>query len=438
MRFAVGCVLAIGCSSGRGVDVEITPPQGTVRVELLVAPSDCSDPTCDAGIAWTTAGPQAAGKVYDVDHDTRNMLGVPASGSVRFQLHSSTDDHIDRIAAIAFDGQDNALALEVLRDLVVPTNSAEIWQVQLEPIVDIPDMPDAAPAAGSPTKREHVWRAPAGSAEDASTYPSCLVTQEWDDSAKLWNRDFVVPSDRDCDNQTIECNPFWYDFDVGTPASVCATATSGHFTPACVLGGSLCADGRSDSTACTVPTNSPFQCVPDAICKCTDPGTFDACVRQELSTGFATPLASPITYADCEFPFLTGAPAPCQSNSANLQRIAMPPSCTGVALYRFDVPGKMLVATNNASFTLNGASFQMQVQLNDTSGCAVTLVWQSGASVLTPLPLLVDVAYGSTTHLLMPVKLGYQPTATCPPPVQRLACQIYGAATNDQMFTCVK
>ncbi len=442
MRSPVLCALgAIGCgSTGSGVDVDVKAPSGTRTVELLVAPDDCTDATCSDGIAWTTMGPQVAGTIYRTDSDTRDTLQVPASGTVRFQLHSKTDHPIDRIVAIGFDAGGAPLSIKVLQDVVVPTDHEEIWKLSLEPIDEIGDAPDAQPAAGSPTERQHVWRAPVvqGGPEDPASYPSCVVTQSWSDSEMTWDRHFIVPSDHDCDNQAIECNANWYDFGAGQQASACATNTSGMFSPACLVGGSLCADGRSDSMACVVDASHPALCVPDDMCQCSDPGTFDTCVRDELVAGFTSPMTSPITFANCEFPEGAGSTGPCQSNSANRLAIAMPPSCSSVTLYRFAVPGATMVAMNNASFTLNNASFQMQVQLNDSAGCPVALVWQSGNATLTPTPLLLDVTYGTTVHLLMPVRLAYVPAMTCPPIGQRPDCPLVGAGANDHMFTCTR
>ncbi|MGE5185439.1 MAG: hypothetical protein ACM31C_25420 [Acidobacteriota bacterium] len=446
MRSPVLCALvAIGCgSSGSGVDVEVKAPSGTRTVELLVAPGDCTDATCSDGIAWTIAGPQAAGTIYKVDSDTRNTLQVPASGTVRFRLHSNADQTIDRLAAIGFDAAGAPLSIKVLHDIVVPTDHAEIWQLSLDAIDEIGDQPDAPPASGTPTERQHVWRAPVvqGGPEDPASYPSCVVTQSWSDSDSSWDRHFIVPSDHDCDNQAIECNANWYDFAAGQTASVCATNNSGTFAPACIVGGSLCADGRSSSTACAADPSHPPLCIPDAMCQCTDPGTFDTCVRDELAAGFTAPMQSPVTFANCDFPSVTGtagSAGPCQSNSANRLVIDMPSSCTAVTLYRFGVPGAMMVAMNDSSFTLNNnQSFQMQVTLGDGGGCPIALVWQSGTASLAATPLLLDVAYGTNVHLLMPVRIAYVPSPTCPPVTQTPNCPLVGAGANDHMFTCIK
>jgi hypothetical protein len=119
------CALVLAsCEGGRGVDIEVTAPAGAQVVEMLVAPTSCTDTDgtskCAPGIAWTAAGPQATGTIYSTDSDARDVVTVPANGRVRFRLVGTSKAPIARLAFVAFDANEQVLALSVLENVVVP------------------------------------------------------------------------------------------------------------------------------------------------------------------------------------------------------------------------------------------------------------------------------------------------------------------------------
>ncbi len=436
---ALPLAIAACHSVGTGADIEVTPPAGTAEVELLVAPDPCDDGTgnaCAAGIAWPMLNEQPVGTIYSLDNDKRNAIPVTTSGqTVRFRLEPGETSHVDRLAVIAFDGAGNASAAKLLSDVTIPS-AAQIWKVDLDTITPIGSML-GVPAPNGPTKLTEVWRAPVrstGGSEDPSQLASCFAQQSWDADKAMWEREFLAPTqDADCDNQMIECNSYWYDYGATAGGSPCLTATS-PFAPACVIGASLCADGRSSTTSCTYPpANNVTVCVPDSLCACNDPGKLASCVRNVVDAALAG--TSALTYADCgPFPVdSTTNSGPCTSNNENQMVLQLPLSnALHISVGLLGVPFGAALATDNGSFPVGTAMFTLQA---DPSNGTVQLTWDKGSPPLVSPDLLLDVQY-TALDILVPLKIGFGTPMPCPSGAQNTSCILKGRGSADNEFHC--
>jgi hypothetical protein len=443
MRHLLLLALVACKSAGTGVDIEVVPPPGTAEVELLVAPERCSDSlgsACAVGIGWPPLkGPQPTppGTIYSLDNDMRNVIPVTRDGDkVRFRLEPGDSGEVERLAVIAFDGAGSASAFSELDHVTIPTTPPEIWQVDLATIDPI-GMMLGPPTNASPTDLVQVWRPPMrpdGGTEDPSTFASCFARQTWDASQLTWNREFLAPtSDPDCDNESIECNPYWYDYATGTGGTACLTPTS-SFAPTCVIGGSACADGQSSTTRCALPVGNLMAiCVPDALCACMDPGSLSQCVGGVVD-GTIT-VTTPLTSVECNmFPINKAANSgPCNSNNANQVTVTLPlANASHMSIGLLAVPFGTPLATDQGTFMVGTAGFTMHANL--TLG-TIQLTWETGTAPIKVPDLMIDVAF-TTEHVLIPLKIGFNPALLCPPQTITLTCSPGGKGSGDNMFRC--
>jgi hypothetical protein len=433
----------VACGTkGKGVDIEVVPPSGTAEVELLVAPEACSDASgsaCALGIGWPMLNvPQVPpGTIYSLDNDTRNVIPVTRDGqTVSFRLEPGDTSQVERLVVIAFDGGGNASAFGLLDHVTIPI-TPQIWKVALEAIIPIGST--LGPPTNGATDLVQVWRAPArpgGGTEDPATFASCFARQTWEPELMMWNRELLAPTrDPDCDNEVTECNPYWYDYATGTGGAACLTATS-SYAPACVIGGSSCADGQSSSTSCMLATgNLNAVCVPDALCACGDPGRLGLCVRGLVDAGFTTTGSGAPTFADCSgFPTVSATAGPCTSNSANVMSFQLPvANAAHISIGLLSVPFSMPLVTDQGMFPVGTAGFSLQ---SDPAIGMVRLTWETGNAPLKAPDLVIDVAF-PLHHILIPLEITFLSGMQCPPTtMQKIDCPLRGKGSADNEFRC--
>jgi hypothetical protein len=434
MRGAIAIACLTSCG-GSGADVEVRSHGVAIdSVELFVAPGACTRPNgspCASGIAWATDLPdQPPGEILLLS-DTAALTAKATGNAATFRLEAvAGSTHVARVAAIGMSqGQPVAAGL-LAPDLDIPLSHAEVWQLPLAPMADVAaGDPDLPPAANAPTDRVHVWT----SDRRAPGLTDCAMIQHWD--RFQWDRQyFVPPIDRDCDGEMVECNNYWYDFNVGGAATTCLTTNGAADQGVCTIGTALCADGRSSNGSCTQST--PEFCVADAICSsCTTDPTVDVtCVKQVISDALSA-SAPVVPLADCSFvPDIAAAGQPCTVMNSNQIVLDLSPlglGCTAADVRPLDLP----LGAPMDPVLVGMAS--ISVHLDQTS-CQATLTWMTGAGSGTDTKaMLLDVTYATGKHVVMPLRIAFQQPATCPPVIGTFGCELRGP-TTDMSFTCAK
>lgn len=432
---AIVCLTAgVAACGGSGVDIDVSSPNADIdEVELFVAPGECSRQNgspCASGIAWSsTLQDQPAGDIFLLQDS--NALTAPAKGNAaRFRLEASGgNSFVARIAAVG-KSQGKVVAGGVLTpDVDIPFDHPEIWKLELEPMSEPPAAgPDATPVPGAPEQRLHVWTA----ADRDPALADCAMFQSWNGSS--WDREYLVPPmDRDCDGNAIECNNYWFDFNAGGDATSCLSTSGTLDNGICTVGSALCADGRSANDECVQST--PEICVADALCaSCTTSPSIDGtCLMQQISDSFDNPGMPVVPFADCSFvPDIAMAGAPCtnaNSNQITLELSSIGAPCTAVAVLPLQLP----LAPPLPQVMAGQATITAHL---DQTACIVTLTWGAGAATVTDsTAFLLDVAFPSTKHVLLPLRISFQQPQVCPPVTGTFGCQLLGADTS---FNCGK
>jgi hypothetical protein len=427
---------AVSCGGGTGVFLSITPPAGTQQVELLVAPSECSEQgsTCAPGISWGSNINPPDGTIFSLDSDQRNLIAVPRAGTFTLQLQVSnvSDGNPDRIALVAFDNQNNPIGLGVLSQPVVPTSDMAALDVTLQPIAELDPVKPAA-------NTWHVWRPlPGRSGMEGDDYPSCVAT------ATSSGVEFYVPSDHDCDNNVPECDDYWYD-SISTVHTSCFTTAP----PSCVVGTTQCTEGRP--SPCNAPTVPPYTCVPDAICQCGSPDSATSCIRGTISDAYGSgggsgSGSSTLTYADCQFTKDSTSVCGASDTTATAE-ISFPKNCTSLAtvsLYKVSIPlgTPLAVASFGQGSSTSFGSGQATLNLDlDVNACGARLTWVAGSAGSAPpqsLPLLVlDFSPSSNTHILIPLHFTFTTvTGVCDTLAIPPSCGFAGSGSADNVWRC--
>lgn len=441
MRGVIVVACAVVACGGTGADIEVRSPDVAIdTVELFIGGGLClapmSDHACASGVAWATAMTEQPAGTILLLADTQEFTTKMSGGVARFRLEA-TPGHTTVAGALAV-GLANGVPVASGRldgQPSIPTDHAEIWQLSLTATDPVDDAdPDAAPASTDLPKRVKVWSSP----KRMPGLTSCAMTQHW--NGQSWDRTYFVPSnDRDCDGETIECDPYWYDFNAGGTATICLDTQGPADQGTCTLGSALCADGTSASMSC-MQSSQPEECFAGDICNsCTTSPSVDGdCVKQLIATAYAavdtmsgTPPTVPI--ADCVFtPDITSM-GPCTATAT--QQLELPAdnlTCMNATLRPLMLPLQPVLPNP----TMLGPANITVTASSSTGGCQISFDWLEGVVAIppTPMPYLLDVEYSNAKHVVLPVRLSFAPAATCATggPNQ---CQLYGS-TDDMQFAC--
>ena len=428
---AIVCLAACGDS---GANIEVRSPDVDIdSVELFVAPSQCArmdGSPCASGVAWATSlQTQPAGDIFLLS-DTAALTAPAKNGTATIRLEGVVNENqIARIAVVGIS-QGKAVAAGVLApDITIPLGHQEVWQVDL---VAVPDVgqgdPDGPPDPSGSQARMHMW----SSDRRAAGLADCVMFQHWNGMA--WDREYLVPPmDRDCDGEMVECNNYWFDFNLNGTATACMT-TVGPLDPGiCTFGTALCADGTSGSTACKQSLTEI--CAGDLLCaNCTtDPSIDVTCIMQQISDAFGNAgSGGVIPFADCSFvPDVASVGQPCTVANSNQLLLDLSPigaPCTSVEIRPLAIP---LAAPLTA---LTAGTAMITAHLDQTS-CSVTLTWGAGMAPMadTPAPFFLDITYPNTKHVLLPLRVRFQEPNVCPPVLGTYGCDVIG---NDMSFLC--
>lgn len=414
-----------GCG-GSGAVLEIHTHADHVLV--FVASSACSQPdgtACPTQLSWTSAGPAAnVDGVFDVIAEQPDRLAVHG-GVASYTLRAGDKAKIDRIVAIGFDANDMPIeAGRLAADGVkVPTDTSEVWRIDLAPAAPIEDNPDAKPSDGV-MQRVHLWGG------DAKT---CLAWQHFDTT---WTREVLAPADdHDCDGyaQTAEaeCNDFWLDAKSAT--GLCLDTGQQHFPAACTLGVyGGCVDGVGSLEPC-VEKQGPVVCVPDALCSaCADP-IDPLCVARAIADGRAN---GSVPVISCAFPGTQdAATTPCDLNGVTMT-FTIPFGCADMKLAPRQLPPT--TAFGNGSFTLGTA--QMHIGTSPSlDSCPMAIQWNAGTPTMLDNPFVAEVIEANGSVLLVPLELSFVPGGVCPTNGTPIACEVnyrVNSGATDGIWSC--
>lgn len=423
-------VCAVAACGGSGVDVQIIAPDGMQldRVELWVAYDPCYD--CPNGIAWQSDGERASGDIYYL-RDEALVTAAPQGDRWVLHLEAVAGNRDPGWIAVAGFHGDQVAAIEVLRDVHIPSTTVAIWQVYLHAAEPASTDVTTAPSDAARDHRALVWARPPTPALAEPT--GCLAYQAWNGDA--WDTEyFVPPSDPDCDGipPETECSEYWYQY---KPLGRCVTDAGATLPGACVVGRSPCADGITSDRTCGEDPPALPTCLPDEVCStCGDEVPADACVSDAIGAGIATDT---LLHYHCYFD-ANGEGAPCPDQAALLQFPIANATCATPLLHYLDRP-----FTEPQSVLVFGtAPAQVKLSLTtDTSmPCHYALNWIAGTqdTFASGLTFLVEVPYTNGLRALYPVEiLPSNQTITCTDPPAPHTCEP-GGPTDDGLVRCAE
>ncbi len=414
---AIAIVVLVAACGGSGVDLEVhTAGVQIDTVELFIAPSPCvrnNGSPCSSGIAWASAmQEQPPGGIFLLDSDAQ--LTEKVTGDiVRFRIEAVLGkNHVARVAAIGLAQGKPVAAGKLAPDLDIPLDHPEVWRLDLEPVeVASGETPDAPPNGGA-DKRAMVWSSPMR----MSGLADCAMLQHWNGTS--WDRDYYVPAtDRDCDGESPECNPYFFDFNTTGVAKVCMTTNGPSEMGACTLGSSLCADGKNGNNDCT-QLPSGVTCFGSDLCaSCNNDPSLDVnCLGMLISNQLDAGQASTIPFADCQFvPDSAANNGPCQIiPTANQATLDLTGNGFGMCTAARLLPLAFPVQGPTTSVMVGNATVILAHVANGSANCQITFQWQSGTgdpAVSQAFLLSVDFASGSTVD--MPVRFGFTMPGDC-------------------------
>lgn len=386
----LGLVGVAACSSGSGADIEIRSDLSIASVEVFIATNYCSmpdpeQPGTDAkvpcskyGIAWEPGQPaveQRDDGLYDEIYVSVLERGQPyelhpaaeQSGSTwRLHLDADRDNNVVKILVVGFDAQKQPIAVAKIDD-TVPLNTAVHWTVTLDRAdpASLSDMGAPDLEGGQPRVRVHTWGRDEHPVGDAAR---CVVMQHWD--GVRWQGTYIVPdSDHDCDNETVECDPQY--FNLNQSGNVCVGR--GTLDAPCRVGVSTCIDGTNEHHTCLVATsNAPTTCVPDDVCElCAGPYGLGPCV----SDGARDNLISHVT---CRFSGSASDDRACgRGKVGSVGFFYLPYACQAVEVRTL---ANVLAPSGVKTFRVNDeADFSLELDGNSTvATCKVYVYFDAG------------------------------------------------------------
>jgi len=402
----LGLVVLAACS-GTGADIEIFANDDVVAVEVFIGSQYCDE--CAYGIGWTDGQPAPAQRFQSAEDqvwlsvvDPGESIGLRAmaekDGSVwRLHLSADRDQNAAKIFIVGYDANKTPVALGKI-DEEIPINSEIHWRVTLDPAgrAELVDM--SPPDDTEPPVRVATW----GRDDDLSmTASRCMVAQTW--TGNGWHGTYIVPeSDPDCDNEVVECDPYY--FNLNQSGGICAGRGDTTGDGACRLGTTTCEDGTSETHTCNVRATPPTVCVPDGICEhCTGPYGLRQCVvdavKRDLVARASCRFSGAIDGAACGRGYVGSMgylylPYPCQSIEVRSLGNVLAPSAT-----------KMVRVGETADFTIEldpGAA---------VNTCKVYVTFEAGfvpSGDSNTVILAVTPTSSNTTTILVPLEIVFE------------------------------
>ena len=428
-RLALTFVLA-ACGD-HGVELSVSvPPEicadtTSCHVELLIAPDECREghqvPHCDRGVAWDTATQKPDGKIFILNTDAIWTAPVDADRFARFRLDAvASESTIARLIVIGYHGK-SVIGMSRLTDLSIPLPRGEAWQIHLDP-----PLRDIADQSHGGEDHVHIWE------RHDPAMSKCLVLQHPNDPAG--ELEFVVPpGDTDCDDEAIECDPFWAHY---KSRADCVTLEGPIDPGTCTIGNNSCADGISAQGGTCVQLSQEV-CMVSTICRdC--PKFADDCVKGALDDAFNN--GSDMMHVTCSYPYNAISGAPCTDNARDLGIIVLDPFMpTGACDLLQFIGASVPFGTPQPALTFGGLTFKPSRDSSMRCGFGIKFTAGMGSSTTMEQRGFLDFRVTTTQeHMLIPFQLGFEPIPGCPPAGTTTAiCSLHQpGTTSETVFRC--
>jgi hypothetical protein len=402
MRAAVLAICFLGCSSPKGVAIEVHPgATSSDTVELFIGRTACHDPDC-GGIEPPGIFGKLSGTIAYRDGDAIDSAPM-VDGAVTFQLvPDKVTETLPLVIAVGFtNGDPDSVA--IIRDLEISSEPQLVYATLSGATSHVRSVP--ANTSIPDGDRVEVWR------EKNVPMSSCVVVQRWRNNQP--EHLFVVPTDDpDCDdvpNGPLECNQDVFHAStapksLGSP-NECVALFPDMGEPICRVGGQGCTDGVGVTQCAPMP-----YCLPEPVCDvsagCPTPNPM--CLRQRFAN------ITGISRVNCQVPTDLGAPCTGVPSTTIDFGPAFGPAtttCTGVS---FD---PLLLSDTQLGFqpTLRFPSgFELSAS-GPQPPCAFDATWQGHGAVTQTEDdhglMQLDVDNGQ--HIIIPIVIEYLP-GQCP------------------------
>jgi hypothetical protein len=452
LALAMCTAATTGACDRSGLELDVRVPDGVTSVEIRLGQPTCNGSgdafscsngssaaigTVGEGIAWSSAGPSAAGDIHELI--TISHSEAVHGGSATFLLDTrDLPSPIGALAIIGLDASGVPQAMTVLDDVSVPQRAQLSIQLPAVTAVDVP------PTGSDQTPAVHLWTS--GSASCLAWFPPAT------DPSSPPGAEFIVPADdHDCDgfaiDGTTECDDYWAHS--VTLGGMCATreaigsSSTGSATMPCVLGSAAaCMDGQLASSTGCMPNPTLVACVPDAVCDVCGSPLNDNCFPTELGS------SSTVSHAeiDCTFPYLSLISGKTQCALPATSEVAIVYTALGSPTFEVDsfalAPmllagiGSTLNVGSGAVFTV-GALGVVGTGSGSGSGLAMTLTWTSGFPSANQPPYFLRIGSAANTTTagsaaLIPLVISFPEVSssqTC-----MASCAL--TTTTDEVWTC--
>jgi hypothetical protein len=371
---------ATACFSDRGLAIEIdVGSTGATSVELYLGKTACASENASGIDCKTITPPDSAtalrGAVWFRDGDARYVSAVTGH-TATFQLKADAETELPIVIAVgSITGPPGprAVATATLRDLAIPTRSAQIVTATL--VAARPVVPSPVDTSGVTEDRVQVWT--------RQTSPSaCVAVEHW--TAGAVARDFVVPAeDPDCDGVVNECNPSAYLGNEPGGTSPVASCFADSMANGCVLGSLPCSDDGAPAAGSCGPLRAQV-CLPSQFCDCRfgpGPYPYAPCLHDQL-VGPLSPTLSSVPRVVCMVParLVDNRLSSCSGNDRamiHLDDHVVDSTC--------EQPRLVSLASLDPSDAATKASFggAMMELSSPSERCSFELSWKAGTH---PLP----------------------------------------------------